>query len=158
MRRLTKFLAALTLGAILASSIAAPSSAHGWGGGGGGWHGGGGGWHGGWGGGWHGGWGIGIGIAPLYAPSPYYYPPPVYYAPPPAYYPPPPSGYYSPYPGFIERSPAPAAQPSPVESNATTAQSCNAGNYTCPMEVNVPVGGRCYCPGNDGNREYGSAQ
>ncbi len=111
------------------------------------------GWHGGWGGGW--GVGIGIGIAP-----PYYYPPPLYYAPPPVYYaaPPPPPGYYSPYPGYIAQSPPPPPQQAPLQSSGGAAQSCNTGDYVCPMEVSVPVGGRCYCRGNDGNRVYGTAQ
>ncbi len=133
-----KFLTLGVLGMAAAGMLAQPASAHGgWGGGGG--------WHGGWGGGWHGGWGIGVGIAPFYAAPFYYYPPPAYYAPP-AYYPPP-AGYYSPYPGYIAQPP----------SAGMSAQSCNAGPYVCPMEVAVPAGTRCYCPGNDGRRVYGSA-
>ncbi|MDE2240004.1 MAG: hypothetical protein KGJ73_08755 [Rhodospirillales bacterium] len=106
-----------------------------------------------WGGHGWGGWGVGIGIGVL--PGPYYYPPPpVYYAPPP-----PPPGYYAPYPGFIEQVPSQTAQQAPVQSNpAGAAQSCDAGDYTCPMEVTVPEGGRCYCPGNNGERVYGTAR
>ena len=108
-------------------------------------------WGGGWHGGWGGGWGVGIGIAPFYAAPPYYYYPPAYYAPP-AYYPPP-AGYYSPYPGYIAQAPAAGTQ-----AVGSSAQSCNAGRYVCPMEVTVPVGARCYCPGNNGQRVYGSAE
>jgi hypothetical protein len=141
-----KFLALGILGMAAAGMLAQPASAHG--GWGGGW---GGGWHGGWGGGWRGGWGVGVGIAPFYAVPPYYYyppyPPPAYYAPP-SYYPPP-AGYDSPSPGYIAQDPSAAGTP---------AQSCNAGPYVCPMEVPVPSGARCYCPGNSGQRVYGSAE
>ena len=148
-----KFLALGVLGMMAAGLLAQPASAHGGRGGGGGW---GGGWHGGccggWHGGWGGGWGVGIGIAPFYAAPPYYYyPPPAYYAPP-AYYPPP-AGYYSPYPGYIAQAPA-AGTP----TAGAAARSCNAVSYVCPMEVTVPVGARCYCPGNNGQRVYGSAE
>jgi hypothetical protein len=94
------------------------------------------------------GFGIGFGFVPF---APYYYPPPAYYAPPPVYYPPPP-GYYSPYPGYIAQSPAPQN----VQAGPVSAESCNAGPYVCPMQVSVPVGAKCYCLGNDGNRVYGS--
>ena len=103
----------------------------------------------------HGDWrvGIGIGVAPVW---PFYYPPPVYYPPPPVYYAPPP-GYYSPYPGYIAQMP-PQAPPAPAAPAPGIAQSCNAGQYICPMQVSVPVGGRCYCRDNNGGRVYGTAQ
>jgi hypothetical protein len=167
MKRIAKFSSVLALGALIGSaSFTAPASAHGWGGG---WHGAGG-WHGGWhGGGWGwGGFGIGLGYGLAFAPGYYYAPPvyynapPVYYAPPPAYYAPPPY-YYQPYP--IQAAPAPAPGPAsarpaavPKASAGGAPQSCNAGSYVCPMEVAVPAGARCYCPGNDGNLAYGSAQ
>lgn len=96
-----------------------------------------------------GGVGITFGFAPVFAPAPYYYPPPVYYAPPP------PVGYYSPYPGYIAQSPAPQ---NVQEGPSSAAESCNVGRYVCPTQVSVPVGAKCYCPGNDGSRVYGSAQ
>lgn len=113
--------------------------------------------------GWHGGgwgWGIGIDVAPIVVPGPYVYPP--YYAPPPVYVAPAPApvpdGYYEPYPGYIAQAPvAPVAPAAPVAPSGA-AQSCHAGAYICPMEVSVPVGRRCYCPGNDGARQYGTAQ
>lgn len=137
MRRLIRILTAIMLGTTLASAVADPAAAHGWG--------------------W--GWGWGVDVAPIIVPGPYYYAPQPYYAPPPAYYasPPVPPGYYSPSPGYIARSPAPPPQSVPSGTLAT-ALSCNAGNYVCPMEANVPVGSRCYCRGNDGNRVYGTAQ
>jgi hypothetical protein len=140
MRRLGKFLTVFVVGAVLTSAPMGQASAHDWDADD-----------------W-GGVGIGFNFGPVFTPSPYYYPPPVYYAPPPpAYYAPPP-GYYSPYPGYIARSPVPAAVPQYAQSGSGPAQSCNAGSYVCPMEVNVPVGANCYCRGNDGKRVYGSAQ
>ncbi len=179
MKRILAISSALALGALIAGGSPGQASAHGWGGGGFGGGGfGGGGWRGGWGGGgWHGGWGggrfgigfgygfgygvgygfghgfgygYGAGFAPFYA-RPYYYAPPVYYAPP-AYYAAPPSYYYSPYPRAAAR-----AEVDPQSSDAASGQSCSAGSYVCPMEVAVPAGARCYCPGNDGSRVYGSA-
>lgn len=138
-----KFLALGVFGMAAAGMLAPPASAHG-------------GWGGGWGGGWRGGWGVGVGIAPFYAAPPYYYyPPPAYYAPPPPAYYPPPSGYDSPDPGYITQVPSAAGTPAP---SGASAQSCNAGPYVCPMEVPVPSGARCYCPGNSGQRVYGSAE
>jgi hypothetical protein len=110
------------------------------------------------------GFGYGPGFGPGYYPPPVYYaPPPVYYAPPPVYYvppppppPAPPPGYYAPYPGYIAQ--IPAAPPPPAQASSGYAQSCNAGSYVCPMQASVPVGGNCYCPGNNGNRVYGTAQ
>jgi|SRR6516165_5970564 hypothetical protein len=135
MKAFTRILTLLAAGSVAACLSAAPAAAHG----GGGW------------GGWH----VGIGIGPVFWPWPYYYAPPVYYAPPPVYYAPP--GYYSPYPGYIAQFP-PQAPSAPVAPGAGMAQSCNAGDYVCPMEATVPVGGRCYCRGNDGGRIYGTAQ
>lgn len=109
-------------------------------------------------GGYWGGWGIGIGLPGFWGWGwPGYYPPPVYYPPPPVYYAPPapPPGYYAPYPGYIAQLPPNIAPPA---SSSATAQSCNAGNYICPMEATVPPGGRCYCPDNNGGRAYGTAQ
>lgn len=133
-----RFFAVLLAVAAVLGALPGQASAHGWGGRG---------W--GYGRGW--GFGIGIGLAPAFVPGPYYYPPPVYYAPPA-----PPPGYYSPYPGYIAQ--IPASQAPAQNSSATAAQSCNAGSYVCPMEISVPVGARCYCRGNDGERVYGSAQ
>ena len=71
---------------------------------------------------------LGFGLGAL-APRPYY-PPPVYYAPPPVVYAPPPVYYEAP------------AQ----VSNG----SCYAGPYVCPLNVAVPAGAQCACPGHSG--------
>jgi hypothetical protein len=134
MRRFSKILAAIGLGALVAGALADRAAAHGPG----------------W--GWGGGWGWGVTVAPIIVPGPYNYPPQPYYAPPPA-----PPGYYAPSPGYIAQAPAPLPQAVPSGTLAT-ALSCNAGNYICPMEANVPVGSRCYCRGNDGNKVYGTGQ
>jgi len=122
--------------------------------GGGGWHGGYGGWHGGY-GGWHGGWGFYSG-GPIFGWGwPYYAPPTYYYPPPPVYYPPvapaPGDGYGGDgYSGYGQTTTAP--------SSPGVAQLCVASPYTCPMEVTVSPGARCYCRGNQGQRVYGTAQ
>jgi hypothetical protein len=144
MKRMTKIAGVLALGALISGSVTTEASAHGWGGRGFG-----------------GGFGIGFGYglaAPFFAPG-YYYAPTVVYAPPPAYYAPPPPYYYQPYPAQAPQQPVQAsAQPSAAAQGSGYAQSCNAGSYVCPMEVAVPAGAHCYCPGNNGNRVYGSAQ
>ncbi|MEI7711658.1 MAG: hypothetical protein WCI94_09510 [Rhodospirillales bacterium] len=83
---------------------------------------------------------VGIGVPlPFYAPPMYYPPPPVYY-PPPQYYAPPPPVMYTP----------PQAAPS-------YRQSCDAGDYICPLDRPLSVGAPCYCVGNNGQRVHGNA-
>ncbi len=127
---------------------------------------------------WRGGFFIGVPgpfvvAPPLYAPPPVYATPPVY-APPPAYAQPgeqPPGGYqespdqyaqpqggYPEYPGEQEPSAGyPAAPEQYGQSSGETAQSCFAGRYVCPLEHALPVGGKCWCPGNRGARQWGQA-
>ena len=121
----------------------------GWHGGYGGWRGGYGGWHGGY-GGWHGRWGFYWG-GPIFGWGwPYYAPPTYYYPPPPVYYPPVAPAPGDGYSGYGQTTTAP--------SSPGVAQLCVASPYTCPMEVTVSPGARCYCRGNQGQRVYGAAQ
>jgi hypothetical protein len=100
---------------------------------------------------------IGIGV-------PLFYPP--YVAPPPAYYPP--SAYYPPYyygsPGVyvppdsgFSYAPPTATPPGYAPSRGYAAQSCQAGAYVCPLVQDTPPGGRCSCPGQNGQRIRGQA-
>jgi hypothetical protein len=76
---------------------------------------------------WRGGVWIGVGpVVPYYPPAPVYVPPPVVYAPPPVYYPP----------------PAP-----PAATPVGYGYMCYAGNYTCALPAQGPVGSVCSCPG-----------
>jgi len=95
---------------------------------------------------WHGGFFTGIAPPVFAAPPPVFFPPPVYYAPPPpvVYAPPPIPPSFGP-------------QSYPPGGPTSSAQSCYAGSYVCPMQTAVPVGGTCWCRGNNGGRVYGRA-
>ena len=76
---------------------------------------------------------IGIGVPFFgfgYYPYPYAYSPPAYY--PPVYYAPPQT--YTPAP----------------PTRLSSAASCNAGSYVCPLDHPMSAGTSCYCPGNGG--------
>ena len=95
---------------------------------------------------WRGGFFIGIAPPVFVAPPPVFFPPPVYYAsPPPVVYAPP------------QIPPSFAPQPYPPGGPTSSAQSCYAGSYVCPMETSVLVGATCWCRGNNGGRVYGRA-
>lgn len=126
---------------------------------------------------WRGGFFIGVPgpfvfAPPVYAPPRVYAPPPMY-APPPVYSQPgesPPEGYqespdayaeppagYPEYPEAQEPSAGYPQAPEQYGQSGNTAQSCFAGRYVCPLEHAAPVGGKCWCPGNRGERQYGQA-
>jgi hypothetical protein len=108
---------------------------------------------------------IGVGV-PLFFP-PYIAPPPAYYPP---YYAPPPPPYYAPPDSNFSYAP-PGSQPqslAPPQGYAPgygqgggpgygMAQSCQAGAYVCPLTADTPPGGRCSCPGQNGQRIRGQA-
>jgi len=117
--------------------------------------------------------GVGVGVPlfypPYIAPPPAYYPPyygSPYYAPPDSsfsYTPPsqpqnlaPPQGY--PPQGYPSQGYGPGGY-APGGGNPAygMAQSCQAGAYICPLVTDTPPGGRCSCPGHDGQRIRGQA-
>jgi hypothetical protein len=105
---------------------------------------------------------IGVGV-PLFFP-PYVAPPPVYYPPyyPPAYYGPPaayapPDGSFSYTPPSQPQNLAPPPGYGQGYGSYGMAQSCQAGAYVCPLVAQTPPGGRCSCPGHDGQRIRGQA-
>ena len=109
---------------------------------------------------------IGVGVPLFYppvVPAPYYYPPyytPPYYGPPPGYAPPDGSFSYSP-PSSQPQNLAPPPGYAPGGYTPSTgygvAQSCQAGAYVCPLVADTPPGGRCSCPGQNGQRIRGQA-
>jgi len=116
--------------------------------------------------------GVGVGVPLFYPPYvgpplgyyPPYYPPP-YYAPPAVYAPPdnsfsytPPSSQprnLSPPQGYPQQGYAPGGYA--PGGGYGVAQSCQAGAYVCPLTADTPPGGRCSCPGHDGQRVRGQA-
>jgi hypothetical protein len=125
---------------------------------------------------------IGVGVPlffpPFVAAPPAYYPPyyaPPYYAPPAVYAPPdsnfsyappssqpqnlaPPPGYGS--GGYGPGGYGPGGGYGPTMGSGTpygVAQSCQAGAYVCPLTADTPPGGRCSCPGQNGQRVKGQA-
>jgi hypothetical protein len=109
--------------------------------------------------------GVGVGVPLFYPPvvaPPYYYPP--YYAPP--YYGPPsyPDGSSFSYAPPNSSQPQNLAPPPGYAPGGYTpsagygvAQSCQAGAYVCPLVAETPPGGRCSCPGQNGQRIRGQA-
>ena len=113
--------------------------------------------------------GVGLGVPlfypPYVAPPPAYYPP--YYAPP--YYAPPDSSFSYTPPSQPQNLAPPQGYPPPQGyapggyapggggPTYGMAQSCQAGAYVCPLVTDTPPGGRCSCPGHDGQRIRGQA-
>jgi len=100
---------------------------------------------------------------PPVVPAPYYYPPyyaPPYYGPPPGYAPPDGSFSYSP-PSSQPQNLAPPPGYAPGGYTPSTgygvAQSCQTCAYVCPLVADTPPGGRCSCPGQNGQRIRGQA-
>jgi hypothetical protein len=114
---------------------------------------------------------IGIGVPlffpPVWVPPPVYYPP--YYGPPMVYAPPGDTFNYTPpsaQPGNLAppRGYAPSGGYTPSMggppvggANLSSAQSCQAGAYVCPLVEDTPPGGPCSCPGHNGQRVRGRA-
>ena len=141
---MNKFSRVVAIACVAAAGVAAatPTPAFAWERGGYGYHGGYG-YRGGYGyGRGYGGFGFGFGTGALLGfgfgalASRPYYPPPVYYAPPPVVYAAPPVYYEA-----------------PVQASNG---SCYAGPYVCPLNVAVPAGAQCSCPGRTG-AVYGRA-
>ncbi len=108
---------------------------------------------------------VGVGVAPFYVGPPVFGPPPVYYPPPyyaPPYYAPPyyaPPYYAPPAPGaeFSYVPPQNRPQSLAMPRGYSSAESCIAGPYACPLLRATPPGGACTCPSNNGRRVRGRA-
>jgi len=96
---------------------------------------------------------VGVGL-PLWVGPPIVMPPPVYYPP-----------YYAPPPGYgaggteFSYTP-PSAQPKPLVPPGGYGDEgrCVAGAYVCPLSRDIPPGGSCACPGNEGRPVRGHAE